>query len=215
MIVLKHVKLGDLGYVSHKDILKVLQRGLKRAKIEVAYSEGFVPHMRTYTATPLPLGVQSVAEYLTVDCVGISAQEFLDRYNRSMPDGLRGLCAAECVKNPNFAARVVASDYRLPYASGDIEAMCAALKAPTWEIELNKKGERVVKDVRSMIYALDAQDGVLHMRLATGGVNLRVDAFVDDLRKKYGLVAKTHDVVRTAQLIDVGGAFADAEALTI
>ena len=47
MIILKHYKEGDVSYVSHKDILRVLQRGLKRAKVDVRYSQGYVPHMLT------------------------------------------------------------------------------------------------------------------------------------------------------------------------
>ena len=70
MIILKHYKEGDVSYVSHKDILRVLQRGLKRAKVDVRYSQGYVPHMLTYTSTPVPLGVQSLAEYFAVDCTG-------------------------------------------------------------------------------------------------------------------------------------------------
>ena len=68
MIILRHLKVDDVSYVSHKDILRVLQRGLKRAKIDVRYSQGYVPHMLTYTTTPVPLGVQSVAEYFAIDC---------------------------------------------------------------------------------------------------------------------------------------------------
>ena len=56
IIVIKHVKAGDFSYVSHLDTMDVLHRTLKRAKIDVNYSQGFVKHMLTYATTPIPLG---------------------------------------------------------------------------------------------------------------------------------------------------------------
>ncbi|MDE5548807.1 MAG: TIGR03936 family radical SAM-associated protein, partial [Clostridia bacterium] len=112
MIILKHLKVDDVSYVSHKDILRVLQRGLKRAKIEVKYSQGYVPHMLTYTTTPVPLGVQSTAEYFAIECNEKDKDDVLRRYNAAMPYGMRAIESYYRDKNPNLAGIVVASDYK-------------------------------------------------------------------------------------------------------
>lgn len=112
MIILKHYKVDDVSYVSHKDILRVLQRGLKRAGVDVKYSQGYVPHMLTYTTTPVPLGVQSVAEYFAFECVSnVDKDDILLRYNKSMPTGMRAVASFYKDRNPNLAGIVVASDY--------------------------------------------------------------------------------------------------------
>lgn len=213
MIILKHGITGDLSFVSHKDILKALQRGLKRAKIEVAYSEGFVPHMRTYTTTPLPLGIQSRAEYLCVDCAPIAPQEFLERYNASVPTGLKGVFAVSADRNPNLAAKVVASDYSVRVSGDCRDCVERVMQSAEWKVDFVKNGITTTKEVRNMIFRMEAGEGELQLRLATGNVNLRADAFVKDLCEKFGFVAKTNDIVRTAQLVEINGVFTDAEEL--
>ena len=66
MKVIKHIKKGNICYVSHIDSMRVLQRTLIRANINVRLSEGFNPHPVTFTSHPLPLGVQSEEEYFVI-----------------------------------------------------------------------------------------------------------------------------------------------------
>lgn len=211
MIILKHCKSGDVSYVSHKDILRVLQRGLKRAKVDVKYSQGYVPHMLTYTSTPVPLGVQSVAEYFAVECSGIDKDELLRRYNVSMPTGMRALKSFYRDKNPNLAAIAVASDYVatscevLPKAIEDIKARQSVI------ITSMKKGEAVSKEIAHLIYRIQVQGDKLFMRLASGNTNLRADDFVGYINAEYGTSIKINDIVRTAQLAQIDGKFVDVE----
>ena len=76
MIVVKHKKIGDISYVSHIDTMRILQRAVRRTGLKVNYSGGYNPHMELYPTHPLPLGIQSVAEYLMVGADGISADDF-------------------------------------------------------------------------------------------------------------------------------------------
>ena len=94
MIVFRHKKTGEAAYLSHIDAMRVLQRTMRRMKAEVKYSEGFVPHMITYTTTPLPLGVQSLAEYFTADSPLTDEPYLLERFNECAPVGMRAdFCA--------------------------------------------------------------------------------------------------------------------------
>lgn len=211
MIILKHYKVDDISYVSQKDILRVLQRGLKRAKIDVKYSQGFVPHMLTYTSTPVPLGVQSYAEYFAVECQGIDKDEFLTRYNNSMPYGMRAVESYYKDKNPNIAAIVQASDYYaycdtlLPKEIEDIA------NQESYTIQISKKGELMEKDIAPMLYSLKVEDNRLFMRLASGNTNLRCDNVVEHINNKFGVNIKINDIFRIAQLVKVGYEFVDVE----
>ena len=214
MIILKHYKVDDVSYVSHKDILRVLQRGLKRAGVDVKYSQGYVPHMLTYTTTPVPLGVQSKAEYFAFELNGnMDKDEMLLRYNKSMPTGMRAVASFYREKHPNLAAIVTASVYvatsqdALPKEIEDI-ANCQS-----YIISTSKKGEVVEKDVAPLIYALRAEGNKLYMRLASGNANLRADSVVNHLNYKYGLNIRINDICRTAQLIEKDGVFIDVEEL--
>lgn len=200
MIIVRHAKDGDMKYVSHKDTLRVLQRALKRAKIDVAYSQGFVPHMLTYTTTPLPLGVASKAEYFAVECKGIDEVSFLKAFTATVPHGLRGDWSVEVAKNPNLAYIVIASRYFIS-ADGDLERVKEILASQEYVIQVTKKGETISKDVRNLIYDLEVvEDGIVAI-LATGNDNLRVDCFVDSLNARYGLSISRDDVTRVEQLV--------------
>ncbi|MGN0771894.1 MAG: TIGR03936 family radical SAM-associated protein [Christensenellales bacterium] len=210
MIVIRHCKNGDMKYVSHKDTLRVLQRALKRAKIDVAYSKGFVPHMLTYTTTPLPLGVASEAEYFTVDCQGIDAGAFLQAFNQALPQGLRGDWSKEVDKNPNLAYMVTASRYRID-AGEDARRVKEIMSSDQYIIEIARKGEKIVKDVRDMIFDVDVDGNYIFATLATGNVNLRVDSFAESLNERFGLSVCRDDVVREEQLVSSDGGLVSAK----
>lgn len=211
MIILRHYKVDDISYVSQKDILRVLQRGLKRAKIDVKYSQGYIPHMLTYTSTPVPLGVQSLAEYFAVECSGIDKDEFLKRYNESMPTGMRAVASFYKEKNPNIAAIVKASDYRVACDEILPKEIEAIADCESYVIKTSKKGETIEKDIAPMLYSLKVSGKELYMRLASGNTNLRCDSMAEHINAKFNVNIKINDIFRTAQLIESGDGFCDVE----
>ncbi len=55
-------KDGPTRYISHLDLARTLERALNRARIPVAYTQGFNPRPRLQFASALPLGYTSEAE---------------------------------------------------------------------------------------------------------------------------------------------------------
>ena len=62
----KFEKTGKLQYISHLDLLRTMQTALRRAKVNMIYTEGFNPHMRIAFALPLSIGIESVCEYMDI-----------------------------------------------------------------------------------------------------------------------------------------------------
>ena len=212
MIILKHYKVDDVSYVSHKDILRVLQRGLKRAGVDVKYSQGYVPHMLTYTTTPVPLGVQSIAEYFAFELgSNIDKDEMLVKYNQSMPTGMRAVASFYRDKNPNLAAIVTASDYVANYSEALPKEIESIADCQSYVISTSKKGEIVEKDVAPLISGMRVENIILYMRLGCGNSNLRADSVVNHINSKHGLDIKINDICRVAQLVEVDGKFIDVE----
>lgn len=65
-IRLSHSKSGALRYTGNLDMQKVWERAFRRARLPLAYSQGFHPQPRINQACPLPLGFTSTAELLDV-----------------------------------------------------------------------------------------------------------------------------------------------------
>lgn len=56
----------EIKYISHLDIMRLWERALRRARIPLAYSEGFNPRPRISLAAPLSVGITSEAELMDI-----------------------------------------------------------------------------------------------------------------------------------------------------
>lgn len=78
----KFSKTGEYKYFSHLDIITIIARALRRAKIRLKYSEGFNPRPKISFGPPTPLGIESSAEYCDIIVVDeISEEELAIRLN--------------------------------------------------------------------------------------------------------------------------------------
>jgi radical SAM family uncharacterized protein len=83
-------KRGKARYLSHIDLIHVIQRSFRRAGIEVRKTEGFHPKMDFAYGPALPLGTEALREVLEFrSSRRIEAADFLARINRSTPPGIR------------------------------------------------------------------------------------------------------------------------------
>ena len=93
-IRITYEKTGAMRYTSHLDLQKVWIRALLRAKLPLAYTQGFHPTPKVAYAWPLPLGWGTEGELMDIwldDPEGkeVDGQEFIQKVNNSMPAGLR------------------------------------------------------------------------------------------------------------------------------
>ncbi len=85
-----YAKRGRARYLSHIDLIQVLQRGFRRAGIGVRMTEGFHPKPDFAYGPALPLGMEGLREVLEFRSSRIMEEgPFLARANRSLPAGIR------------------------------------------------------------------------------------------------------------------------------
>ena len=63
-------KRGDMKYLSHLETAKVIARAFRRMNAPIKYSSGFHPSPKMSFASPLPVGVESLDEYMDVEFEG-------------------------------------------------------------------------------------------------------------------------------------------------
>ncbi len=86
---LKFGRGEQLKFLSHLDLMRLWERSLRRAGIELSYSEGFSPHPRISLAAPLAVGVTSIAELMDIFLEGrITASLFVQKVGAQLPGGL-------------------------------------------------------------------------------------------------------------------------------
>ncbi len=86
IIRFKFFKKNELKYLSHLDMMTLFSRAFIRAGINAEYSSGFNPKPRLSLSNPIPLGIQSLAEYGDLGIAEKSdAQEFKKMVNSQLP----------------------------------------------------------------------------------------------------------------------------------
>lgn len=66
-IRIKFRKYGVMKFIGHLDMMRYFQKAMRRAEIDIAYSEGFSPHQIMSFAAPLGVGITSDGEYLDIE----------------------------------------------------------------------------------------------------------------------------------------------------
>ncbi len=85
-IRLVFAKWGRQAFVGHLDTIRALMRSLRRAGLELAYTQGFHPKPKLESSPPLPLGVSGLNELLDVWLVAPSADgEIIERLKSALP----------------------------------------------------------------------------------------------------------------------------------
>ena len=120
---------GEVKYISHLDLIRLWQRAIHRARLPLAYSEGFSPHPRISLAAPLPIGVTSEAELMDVYLVRpVSAHFFPGVLSQQLPPGIEIQQAHPIAPNQSsLQAQVRFAEYRVTVATekGKAEAEAA------------------------------------------------------------------------------------------
>ncbi|MEG2540266.1 MAG: TIGR03936 family radical SAM-associated protein [Clostridia bacterium] len=205
MQVIKYHKTGSWRFISHIEMLRHIERILRRADIDVKFSNGFNPHPLIYFSTPTVLGISSTAEYLSLD-TDLKSEECLSRFNASVSLDMQAQACFETAKNPNLQGKIVAADYIFPTPFAGIEI------GDSFVVEYEKKGEKFVENVRDRILDIyEAENGLLGLKLSSGIINLRADRVLDTLNKMFGLSMTLPNVKKVAQYVCLDNKFVDVD----
>ena len=197
MIVLKFEKISTAALVSHIDNLRAVTYAIRRAGIDVEYSQGYNPHMELGFSSPLALGVESIAEYVSLKAD--YTPDVLERLNAVSPAGL-SFTRVFNVSDVNLAAVINRAEYTV-YADG-IGQVIDEITQPNYTISYVDKGSVVTKDVSSRIFnAVAVDEDTARVILSTGNDNLRPDRLVKHLMETHGLNGD-YSIVKVKAFVD-------------
>lgn len=168
---LRFAKCGDLRLVSHHDLLRCMERLLRRAEIPVALSQGFNPRPKIVFTLALALGIEGRREVLELDLAGMmEPTEVLHRLRAAAPPGLEFQEAAAVPPGRPAHAQAVEYQFDVPADRRDAaEAALARFLASTdWPYTRHRpdRDRDVAVDLRPFV--LDAgfeQAGALRFRM--------------------------------------------------
>jgi radical SAM-linked protein len=186
---LRFAKRGDLRLVSHHDLMRCLERMLRRAELPIAHSQGFNPRPKATFALAMALGIEGRNEVLDLDLTEpLDAAEVLARLRDEAPPGFDFL-AAEAL-GPGRAARVAAALYRLAIPEDrrdEARAAVADLLSRDARPYTRHRPDRTVEiDLRPFVLEAAVADGgdlILRMKITPEG-SARPEEVIDALGLK-------------------------------
>jgi radical SAM family uncharacterized protein/radical SAM-linked protein len=155
-IRMKFTKSGRIRFLSHLDFMTLFQRAVVRATVPIAFSQGFNPHQKIAFGPALPVGMESVTEYLDLETDPFAdLLQITKGLNNTLPEGVRIL---ESKVVPKKASSLSGSISRYTYEIAvaaeyqvGIEARVKDFLSQT-SVIVSKEGKQ--KDIRPCIESI-------------------------------------------------------------
>lgn len=181
--LIKYTKEGNIKFISHLDLMRTIQKVIKRAALPIKYSKGFHPHMAVSIAQPLGVGVYSAGEYMDIILEEeLDEKEIIDRLNEKTASGVKFILAKKIIevenekKLPQSMALIDACRYTVKVLYEDVsnleKELNSLLEKSEWNIvKKTKKSEKEV-NIRPLIHELKFwikdNELILNLLLASG-----------------------------------------------
>lgn len=203
-IRIKFRKWGSMKFIGHLDMMRYFQKVMRRADVDIRYSEGFSPHQIMSFAAPLGVGITSDGEYFDIEVHSTkSSAEMIADMNKTMVDGVEITGYVALPDNAKTAMAIVAAaDYVLSYKEGyEVPFSVEEWKSHVAELFTNQKAFTIIKktkkserevDLKPLVYAFDVieEDGkpAFYINVSTGSVdNIKPELLLASMYEKLGL----------------------------
>lgn len=110
-------KTGEMRFLGHLDLVTLFSRALRRAEIPFSFSNGFHPLPRVVFGEAIPVGLESLDEYVDVDLERfLSPPIILKGLERALPDGIKPLAVELIpVDSPSISSIIKGGKYLVSF----------------------------------------------------------------------------------------------------
>lgn len=184
---IKFRKYGAMKFIGHLDMMRYFQKAMRRARIPIAFSGGYSPHMIMSFANPLGVGLTSEGEYFDIELTEpIASKEAVDALNSVMVEGVEVTGFVELPDDQKTGMSIVAAaGYRVSFPGGDFtEELKEKVKEfmESEEILIMKKTKRSEQevDILPLIHSLEVQGDTIYMFVCAGSAkNLKPELVME------------------------------------
>ena len=146
-------KTGRAVWMSHLDLMRLMQRAFRRAGVLLHHSQGFTPHAYVSLILPLSVGVESVCEIMEYE-LDTDITLTPEQLNAVLPEGVRILSVYESNRKGKELTDLTAQltlvyDKGIP--AGALEGVNALLQQESLVVEKRTKRGMEETDIRPMI----------------------------------------------------------------
>ncbi|RGF51091.1 DUF2344 domain-containing protein [Eubacterium sp. AF36-5BH] len=188
-IRIRFEKQGQMKFIGHLDMVRYFQKVMRRANVDICYSEGFSPHQKMSFAAPLSVGVISKGEYFDIEVnSSLSSKEMIKNINAQNVEGVKVVSYKELPEGAKNAMSIVAGADYFVYTDLFTEEQVNDFYAQD-EINIlkkTKKSEKIV-DIKPMIHEMKFNEDGIFMKVSQGSAaNLKPDLVMSALEQFTG-----------------------------
>lgn len=202
----------ELKFLSNLDMMRMMERAMRRAKIPYALSEGFNPHIKLSMGTVLPVGLWGKNEYFDLGLAQrVSPEWFVQQLNAALPPYVIVKQAIEInSQEPALMKTLNAADYAFKIkgvTSAELtRRMEYLMQLPDLTVKSRGKKKDVIKDLKTGIYRIEMKEQgysvIINLTVAIGEpLNIRFDELKDLLLSKVIKEENIIDIYREANYL--------------
>ena len=206
---IKYKRSDDAKFISHLDLMRTMNRALRRAQAPLQYTQGFNPHSIMTVALPLSVGITSECEYLDITFTAdVDTAAFTKRLNDTMPDGLhiieiRKADDMRAFKYIETALYTVCFESSIPPDCDAFLKMDSAVM--TKRTKSGEKDEDIMPDIHTVSCIKNDNGYTMDMRINVGSKrNLKPELVLAAFEKFQGVKAENVKIHRKAIYFDDG-----------
>ena len=180
-IRLTYTKEENLKFISHKELIRAIEKAIRRADLPIAHSQGYNPHMKIDFGIPLQLGVSSNCElidlYFNND---LSPNEAADKLNKILPPGIKIIKAEKIDSSaPSIQSSVKAARYLIKFRTDPSNSVKKILNSKDIQIiRKTKSGEKKI-NIRPLILDIKQNKNNIEATLQSSSTGtLKISEFV-------------------------------------
>lgn len=215
-------KGSALKHIGHLDLMRAMQRALRRSELPIAYSQGFNPHIIIAFASALSVGLGAEREIMDVKLSSpCDVETFHVSLQKALPPAItiREVIAIED-SHPAPMALLRAVAYDVHFFEGGAEAFIAQIPAllEKQEIQAIRKTKSGMKpcDIRPMIHSLIGEGDRIRMLLSfSEQATCKPELVLNTLLEQMGMESMPKYFITRLQLYGTNteGAFVPLERL--
>ncbi|MBU0674549.1 MAG: TIGR03960 family B12-binding radical SAM protein [Proteobacteria bacterium] len=165
---IQYNRFGPGRFLGHLELIQMFYRILGKIGLPLQYSQGFNPGPKVTFSPALPVGTESLAEYLLVDMWKLLADPVgvRDRLNAEMPGGFE---VQSVVLWPGKIEQQQLTGYRVSVGRKvDGKLLAGFMAGPGGEVAVVRKGRQKMINAQAMIKRLAlAGDGTIELEIYT------------------------------------------------
>ena len=177
---IKYSKTGNMRMLSQLEVMTTFFRAFRRASVPTAFSEGFHPHPKISFAPALPVGIESICEYMDVELTRmVNIYDFKQELNALLPSGLEISDIREIpVNSPSLNSIIRFYAYEIRFNDIDLvylhERLDSLQAGELWMQRIvERDGKKITREINVRPFIEDVRwtgDDILFLLLKTRGI---------------------------------------------